>query len=453
MQFTTFDQFCNYAESFTNLERQNSNYTVRNYRLDRMEKLLSHLGNPQNNYKTIHIAGSKGKGSTANLLSNALRAIGYKTALYTSPHLVDYRERFTLSGQFFGEQELLDVSNLLVEKLQEFTFTDKWGTSKPTTFELLTSFAFLLFSETKCDWAIIETGLGGRLDATNVIKPQATILTWIELEHMAILGNTIEQIATEKSKIIKANTPVFISHQNPISRKIFYEEAKSNNCPIYDLENEVESIVTNTTFEGEKVFITWSDKTTTNLVLSMLGKAQSENVALALLTLKKLNLYKPEITEHGLEKAKMRGRMEILATNPTLLIDGAHTVESLKTLTKSFVQLFGTKDNTLIYGSLEDKDHIHMAELILPIFKTIIVSTPGTFKKSNPDSLYSLLVTESKKLQNPPTIILEKEPLKALQLALELTPKEKAILSTGSFYMGGEIVKSYRELNLEKACP
>ncbi|MFA7539910.1 MAG: bifunctional folylpolyglutamate synthase/dihydrofolate synthase, partial [Sphaerochaetaceae bacterium] len=203
MQFTNFDQFCLYMESFANLERKTGDYSPREYRLDRMGKLLTHLGNPERSFKSIHIAGSKGKGSTAIFIAKGLSALGYKTGLYASPHLVDYRERFTLSGTFFSEEALVKSGNSLVEKLEGFSFSDEWGVSEPTAFELYTAYAYLLFKENKCSWAVIETGLGGRLDATNTLTPEASVITPIELEHTAILGNTLSLIAYEKGKIIK----------------------------------------------------------------------------------------------------------------------------------------------------------------------------------------------------------------------------------------------------------
>ncbi|MDY0371524.1 MAG: folylpolyglutamate synthase/dihydrofolate synthase family protein [Sphaerochaetaceae bacterium] len=445
MKFTDFDQFCLYMESFTNLERQNSGYTVRLYRLDRMRALLGYIGNPERDFKTIHVAGSKGKGSTAVFLAKGLEALGYKTGLYTSPHLVNYRERFTLAGTFFPEEELVKVANLLVGRLEGFHFEDEWGSAAPTAFELYSAFAFLLFSSSGCTWAVIETGLGGRLDATNTIVPEASVITPIELEHTAILGNTIALIASEKAKIIKEGVPVFISRQKENARKVFVEEALNRDSRLYDLEATIESLATKTLPEGEQVVITWRSGEQTSLLLSMRGQVQAENCALALYVLRTLNLYKKEITEAALAQAKLAGRMEFLGKNPPLIIDGAHTVESLRHLLNSFVELYGTKGNTIIYGVLEDKDHIHMARLLLPLFDFVIVARPGTFKKSDPEKLFLLLQEELQEMRNPPQIFLEKDPDKALELAYSLTEKNHAILCTGSFYLGGEITLAYRK--------
>ncbi|HCG62657.1 MAG TPA: bifunctional folylpolyglutamate synthase/dihydrofolate synthase [Sphaerochaeta sp.] len=446
MQFSDFDQFCSYMESFTNLEKKNNGYTVRLYRLDRMRALLDHIGNPERDFKAIHVAGSKGKGSTASFLAQGLTALGLKTGLYTSPHLCDYRERFTLAGTFFDDTELVAAANMLVHRLEGFHFEDEWGTAEPTAFELYTSFAFLLFSHTRCAWAVIETGLGGRLDATNTITPVASVITPIELEHTAILGDSIPLIAGEKAKIIKAGVPVFISRQREDARRVFVEEARVQQSRLYDLQVEVEALVTRTEPDGQHAAITWKDGTVTRLLLAMRGEVQAENCALALLVLKTLGVYRPEITEEALQTARLPGRMELISTAPPIIIDGAHTVESLRHLLNSFTQLYGTTGNTVIYGVLEDKDHIHMTRLLLPLFERIIVARPGTFKKSNPEALFLLLQEEIKEMRNPPRLFLEKDPDKALELAMETTAFPHAILCTGSFYLGGDIVAAFRKV-------
>ena len=214
MEFRTFEQVTAYMESFMNLERRTDRYSNRTYRLDRMQALMEHLGNPQNSYRTIHVAGSKGKGSTASYIAAGLKAAGFVTGLYMSPHVSDYRERFTLAGSFVPDDKLIAAGNELARSLQDFRFHDDIGDTDPTTFELYTAFAFLLFRNLGCTWAVIETGLGGRLDATNIIQSDASVITPIELEHTEILGGTIALIATEKSKIIKQNRPSFSAFQN-----------------------------------------------------------------------------------------------------------------------------------------------------------------------------------------------------------------------------------------------
>lgn len=437
-QFENFDSVIAFLEGYTNLEKQTNQYTTRNYRLDRMQNLLSHLGNPERCYATIHVAGSKGKGSTAMFIAKALTAQGEKTGLYLSPHLLDYRERFTLAGTFYSEKELVDAGQTLAKGVENFTFSDEWGETKPTSFELYTAFAFLLFAQSGCSWAIIETGLGGRLDATNAIIPKASVLCPIELEHTQILGDTIALIAGEKAKIIKPNIPVFISYQKTEAMDVFIAEAKEAQSPVFSLKDHVHAIHSKSTLQGEEVSIIWQDGSTTHLTLSMIGSVQAENAALALLVLKTLGKLSPSALT-GIAEAKLPGRMERLESTPPIYLDGAHTARSIARLADSFTTLFSKEHTTLIFGAVEDKDHTHMIEAILPAFDTIIVTTPGTFKKSDPKRLFELIVSMAREK----TVFFVAEPAQALSLARSLTPDDAAILVAGSFYLAGEIRKAF----------
>ena len=456
MKYTTFEEFCHAADSLTNLEKRTSNYSVREYRLDRMKALLDHIGNPERDYQTIHLAGSKGKGSTASFIANALLAVNLKTGLYMSPHLIDYRERFTLGGSFIEDKILVDAANIFTSLIQGFTFSDDSGFSKPTTFEVYTSYAFFLFKYIGCDIAVIETGLGGRLDATNIITPILSIITPIELEHTAILGNTLEKIAYEKSKIIKQHVPVCISRQKNVVREVLEKEAAHMNSHLYDLMVEVESIATRTTHECEVVDITWVHGTTTHLKLKLRGEVNGENSALALLALKISGYYKEGISEKAIEETTLVGRMQLINDTPPLIIDGAHTQESLRHLMNSVEQLYSESPKIVIFGALEDKDHIHMIRLLLPTFSHIIVSRPGTFKKSNIESLFNLIRDEIEKEHSSVSLYMEQDASLALSLALSLSKGVYPIITTGSFYLAGDILNAYNEMNEileEKLCP
>ncbi|MFA7590801.1 MAG: folylpolyglutamate synthase/dihydrofolate synthase family protein [Sphaerochaetaceae bacterium] len=449
MQFTDFNQFCSFMESFMNLEKRTGTYSVRHYRLDRMHAILDHIGHPEKDFLSIHVTGSKGKGSTACFLAKGLETLGFKTGLYLSPHLHDYRERFTLAGSFFPEEQLVDAANELVDRLKGFSFSDELGQSDPTAFELFTTFSFMLFSLTKCQWAVIETGLGGRLDATNTIVPQASVITPIELEHTAILGHTINLIAIEKSKIIKSGIPVFISRQPEEARNVFAEEAAQKHSRLYDLVAEVERLHTHTERERQQCTIEWRSGEETFLSLSMLGEVQAENAALALIVLKSMDLYRAGATEKALEHARLPGRLDKISEVPPVYVDGAHTVQSLRHLVNTFNQMFPGGANTVIYGALLDKDHVHMSHLLLPYFNHIIISRPGTFKKSDPEALFLLFKEELSEYPNV-RLYLEQDPVKALELAMKSVSAEGAILCTGSFYLAGDIVKAHEQLQRER---
>ncbi len=445
MQFTSFQEVVTYMESFTNLEKQTDHYTTRTYRLDRMHAILAYIGNPERTFKTIHLAGSKGKGSTASYLASGLTSLGYKTGLYVSPHLVDYRERFTQSGTFFPDHLLIEAGNELKKRLEGFIFSDQWGETHPTTFELFTSFAYLLFSLSGCQWAVIETGLGGRLDATNTLVPEACVLCPIEMEHTKILGDTLGKIAYEKSKIIKHKVPVFIGYQEPEVMDIFTQEAQEQESTVTALSDELLSHSYRITNNGEVVEYWWRDESHEVLTLSMMGKVQAQNCALALLVLRKLGLF-GEQTLAALQQNTLPGRFQKIAEHPDIYLDGAHTAHSLSALLESFASLYPGEDNTIIYGALEDKDHSHMGSLVLNHFSKIIVSRPGTFKKSDitliDQKLRSLASTRDKVYD----IRLIEDNQEALEIAMATTASHAAILVCGSFYLAGGVKTAYDTL-------
>lgn len=445
--FVTFDQVTAYMDSFTNSENRSDSSARRTYRLDRMRALLGHFGNPQDSYKCIHVAGSKGKGSTASFLAVALRASGFRTGLYMSPHVVDYRERFTLAGEFFPDPLLLAVANTIQSGLEGFHFCETFGENVPTTFELYTLFAFLLFREAGCQWAVIETGMGGRLDATNVIVPAASIITPIELEHTEILGKTIPLIAAEKSKIIKKGVPVFVSKQLPEAREVFRKEAEEQESQAFFLEV---GMVREETFlpkyapgteERETVKLEFRNGLKTELSLRLIGNVQADNCALALLALYTLGLYRPGITEKAMEECTIPGRMERVFYRKPVFLDGAHTPKSMENLTRTFRTVYQGTGGVAIFCCVSGKDYESLCSIILKSFNTVIVSRPGTFKKSNPALIAQTLESKAPVYcsTGKKNIILETDVDKALARALALCEDGQAILVTGSFYMVGEV--------------
>ena len=427
MEFRSFEQVISYMESFTNLEKRTDRYSNRTYRLDRMKALMEHLGNPQECYRTIHVAGSKGKGSTASYIASGIRALGFTVGLYMSPHVSDYRERFTLCGSFVDDSFLVSTGNELASFLEDFRFRDDLGDTDPTTFELYTAFAFLLFKNLCCQWAVIETGLGGRLDATNIINSFASVLTPIELEHTEILGDTIELIATEKSKIIKQNRPSFSAFQPSEALSVFRAEALAKNSSFHYLGDYVSSVTDD--------HIVFSDGYETDLDLAMPGLVMAQNCALALLVLRTLGLYRSGVTEKALCTTSLPGRMELVQWKRPLYLDGAHTQNSMKYLLETFRKMYPS-GGICIFGSVAGKNHRAMASLILQAFDTVVVSRPGTYKKSDVAALFDLLVSIRKPGQ---TVVLREDASSALEYCLEHTSSDEPVLATGSFYLAGAV--------------
>lgn len=428
MKFQSFDQVMKHMESFTNLEKKTDNFTTRTYRLDRMQAIMKTLGNPQNCYKTIHVAGSKGKGSTASYIASGLRAAGFKTGLYMSPHVSDYRERFTINGAFIPDSVLISVADKMVTALEDFHFCDEMGENQPTTFELYTAYAFLLFKEENCDWAVVETGLGGRLDATNILVPQASVLTPIELEHTDILGPTIEKIAIEKSKIIKPGVPSFSALQVPDALNVFKTEA-------FDVKSDFNYLGDYITDLSEN-HVGFKDGYSWECSLSMAGLVQTQNCALALLVLRTLGLYVPSATEKALTDNRIPGRMELVPWKRPLYLDGAHTKNSMGHLLETFRKMYPGKSGICIFGAVTGKNHVDMAHQVLEAFDTVVVSRPGTYKVSNPKALYDLLLSIKSPSQ---TVVLYEDAKDALSYCLEHTKESEPVLCAGSFYLAGSI--------------
>ena len=428
MEFKTFEQVVEYMEHFTNLERRTDRYNTRTYRLDRMKAIMQKLGNPQDSYRTIHVAGSKGKGSTASFIASALEAAGFTTGLYMSPHVYDVRERFSRCGHFVEDPILISVGNELAKGLENFRFCDQMGENEPTTFELYTAFAFLLFKRIGCQWAVIETGLGGRLDATNIIMPEASVITPIELEHTDVLGDTITKIATEKSKIIKDDRPSFCSYQSHDALKVLRDEA-----------NERHSVLTalaDAAIEITDSHITFKDGYEASLKLSMAGLVQMQNCALALLVIRSLGLYRAGITEKALEANRLPGRMERLDWERPLYVDGAHTQSSMGHLLETFRKMHPGRKGMCIFGCVAGKNLDAMADLVLGCFDKIVVSRPGTFKKSDPQAIYELLKS---RLHEGQSVVLRIDAKDALSYCLENTEPGEPVLAAGSFYLAGAI--------------
>ncbi len=423
-----------WMESFTNFEKA-PDLTKRGYRLDRMKLLLECFDNPQLYCKSIHIAGSKGKGSTGAFTASILKEAGFKTGVYSSPHISDYRERITIDGHFAKKDIYLKNMNLIKEMIEGEKYLSLPGGNEPTTFELLTLLAFLVFRDCECDWVVIETGLGGRLDATNLVNPEIVIITPVELEHTDLLGNSIEEIAAEKAGIIKVNKPVFSSRQTFQGEEVLRKRTRDLNGQFFYLPELCVSLTTTPLENGSAFDITFTNGEEYKSLLKMYGDFQGENCALAIAALNHLQLgLSKEIINNAISKTTLPGRMEIIGNHPIFMIDGAHTKISTKKLLNAFQSLYPSK-GILIFGSVSGKDGAAMAEVLADHFQYIIISKPGSFKKSDPQGLFDLFIKKNK------NTLLIPDPVEAEKKARELSGGILPVLTTGSFYMAAEIRK------------
>jgi dihydrofolate synthase/folylpolyglutamate synthase len=422
-----------YLEAFTNLEKKPKPF-IREYRLDRMKALLSAFGNPHDHPMIFHIAGSKGKGSTGIFLTKLLEGRGHKVGLYTSPHVLSYTERITLGGEACPDKVYLRNINRIHTFLQNSRpFTDLPSTisQEPTTFELLTLLAFLIFEELKVDAIVLETGLGGRLDATNLVQPLATIITPIELEHTAILGNSLASIAGEKAGIIKPQIPLFLSPQAPEAWEVFRSVSLELQAPFYPLEEFSWRLGPWDFHQG------WieSRQQRIKLNLGMAGKFQAQNFLLALYCY--LHFFpdaSSKIWQEAAASARLPGRMEVMSSKPWIILDGGHTPKAMTKLMETIDDLT-SPPKTLVFGAVADKDIEGMASVLVPHFHHIFLTRAGVFRSSDLEAMEETFrragARELQSFEEPHLILgyLNERP----------EVRDRGLLITGSFFLLGEI--------------
>ena len=410
-----------------------------------MQALAELAGNPERCAPVIHIAGSKGKGSLAAMTASILEADGKKAARYMSPHVSNFRERICLGNSFFDEDvycaagdELRNLAENLVPAANISLFDPAYEEGEALTFfELLTMLFFLCARKKNCDIMVVETGMGGRLDCTNIVEPLFSVITLIELEHTGILGKSIAAIANEKAGIIKQGKPLFLAQQKEEAYNVFKERAAEKNSPLYYFPEiaSVENLRTHkngTDFSLKLKLPSAATQDLQELSIPIPGIPQAENAALAAAALKIIFPdLKSDIVKCGLKNVKLPARFEKITTNTgVIIIDGAHTTESIRLCAETFSGLYGSK-GILLFGCAADKNAAAMAESLLPCFSQIIITAPGNFKISDPEKTYRAFACEK--------TILISDTSKAIQTALQLSKEKKEpLLVTGSFYLADE---------------
>ena len=392
--------------------------------------LCKHLGYPQNKIKTIHIAGTNGKGSTSHMLASVFQQNGYKTGLYTSPHLKDFRERIKLNGEMIPKDFAIDF----VEKIK--TFSEEIN---PSFFELTFVMALEYFAQQKVDIAIIETGLGGRLDSTNVITPELAIITNIGFDHMDILGDTIAKIAGEKAGIIKHDVPVVIGETTPETKSIFQQAAKEKNAPIFYAEENYKIIHSGA--DGEKLVAQIFDinkKTETKYSLDLIGLKKLKNLLTVLTTIDRLKnkfLLKEESIKKGLSHVKdisgLHGRWEIIHRKPLIVLDVAHNVDGIRQLVNQINNSLFQKLH-IVFGIVKDKEIEKVLEL-LPKNATYYFT-----KAQIPRALPENDLLERAQKFNLKGCSCD-EVNKALKAAMDKAYEEDMIIVCGSVFVVGEV--------------
>ena len=402
-----------FLNSFTDYERMASVYSPGDYNLDRMRRLLCALGNPERAFLSLHIAGTKGKGSTAHLAAAILREAGYRTGLYTSPHLVDMRERIRLDGSPIGEADFTRLLASMEPELRRL---------RPTYFESMTAAAFLHFANRGVDYAVVEVGLGGRLDATNVLTPAACAITTIDFDHMDKLGNTLRAIAGEKAGILKPGIPAVSSPQAPEARRVL-EARGPVTFPRFRVLSS-RGFVLRFIAEGRR----WT--------LPVLGEHQAANAATALALVGRSGaLVPPEAVRRAFRRIRLPGRVERVGRRPTVIVDAAHNPVSARALSAA-LKTVPRRRLVLVFGASADKDYRAMLRTLLPSADLAILT-----KAANPRAAATsdLVAAANGRPAVPAGSV-----ARALALARKATGPEDAIVVTGSFYVAGEALSQIK---------
>jgi len=393
--------------------------------LERIKYLCEKIGNPQNNFDIIHVGGTNGKGSVCKFLQSILTIGGYKTGLYTSPHLQRFSERFVIDGKEISESDIVK----LVDKIKPIVEDMVQKDNIPTFFEITTTLAFLYFSQKKVDYGIIEVGLGGRFDATNIVLPKLTIITNVSLEHQDRLGNTIEEIAFEKAGIIKEKVTCITGATNKALKVIKKVANKKNAQIINDIKWEK-----NSSRIDYQDFLIHGSLKDYNVKTNSPGTFQGQNIAISIKAIEFLQMNGVYITDEAIiksiEKTTIPGRMEIVAYEPIILLDGAHNIDGIKSLKNTLEKDFIFERLILVVGILADKKVKEILEIISPIADIIIVTKSNNPRASNPSRLKDMI--ESK------NVIIKQKISDAINYSLKIAKKQDLILITGSLFTVGE---------------
>lgn len=424
---------------------RNLRNAAENFNLDRMRKFMKFLGDPQNSYKVFHVAGTKGKGSTSALIANALFEAGYKVGFYTSPHLTDYCERIQVDHINLGHSDFVS----LINSIRPFISLIEGI----TTFELTTALAFLYFQQQKVDFAVVEVGLGGRLDATNIVDPLVSVITSLSLDHINVLGDTLAQIAFEKAGIIKNDRPVVIAPQKEEARRVVDRIAIERNAPLIEVGRDFLYAAGAHNLEGQN-FSVWSrdehnsvskyiesggreEWSPNRFHIPLLGFHQIQNAATAYAAIKIAKELGVEINDEdiyrGFSKVNWPGRFEVLSKKPLLVIDSAHNRESALRLRQTVDDYFPGKPVILVFGASEDKDIEGMLVELLPRMKNVVATKSTHPRAMDPKVIVKSVLKFGKRGFATNTIEA------GLQKALELAGSESLILVTGSLFVAAAL--------------
>ena len=422
-KFKTYKECLSYL---FNLERAGIKYDLKNIKL-----LLRFLGNPHKNFKTIHVAGTNGKGSVSSMINSLLIEKGYKTGLYTSPHLTDFRERITVNGKLIKGSFVLEFTNRFYTEIERI---------KPSFFEVTTAMAFEYFKKCKVEYAVVETGLGGRLDSTNVIKPVLSVITSLSIDHVEFLGNRIEKITYEKGGIIKKNIPVVIGNVSELSARILKRTAKENNSEII-FSNGIKKIdITQRTENG--LYFDLKNKYR-DLFLPLIGDYQVSNLKTFFCAADLLEKYEriefsPEDILWSLLNIRCNsnftGRFDLISTDPKIILDVSHNLQAVQNIRKN-LKYFKYEKLIVIFAMMKDKNYGECVSELGKLKAKIILTKPDYKRSAEPAELFKAVT------KNRSAFTVKDDLKSAMKEARDIANTNDLILITGSFFLAGDYLK------------
>jgi dihydrofolate synthase/folylpolyglutamate synthase len=441
----TYQQALDYLYSFIDYESMPRPRDAEHYDLRRMDELLERLGNPHLKARTVHVAGTKGKGSVAAMIASVLTNSGYRTGLYTSPHLHTFNERVRVDGELITDEEI----TALVKKLkpEEQAVNERATYGKLTTFELITVLGFMYFDLKKVDFQVIEVGLGGRLDATNVVQPEVSVITTIGFDHMEVLGNTITEIAAEKAGIIKRDGIVVSSSQVDEAEKVIASVCREKNAELIKVGSDV-------TFRGNEYDVDYQNFLVNGrldryeLTIPLIGDHQLINATTAVAALEVLAEKGFAITKesmrNGMSKVNWPGRLQLLSTKPLLVVDGAHTPESVRRMRESLEKYFSFDKAIVIIGSSSDKDISGIVEELTPLFGKAIIT-----RSIHPRSMSADTIVKEFRRRGVQAVVVE-DFSEVLSVALSMAGENDLVCATGSLFIVAGVIEEAKRQGLSK---
>jgi dihydrofolate synthase/folylpolyglutamate synthase len=406
--------------------------------LERIEYLLKVLGSPHKDLKAIHITGTNGKGSVGAMLSSILHSAGYKVGLFTSPHLVSFEERIVVNGKRIPKEKVCSLMERIKPIAESMTKNGKFD--HPTFFEVATAMAFEHFSEEEVDYTVLEVGLGGRLDATNVITPLVSVITTIALDHTHVLGTSLEEVAREKAGIIKSGVPVVTGIEDEVILDMIKKICKEKKCEVYASKEKGKYTLKEADLDAQIFDIEVNGIRYKNFKIHLLGEHQLKNALTVGLTIdvlkrKDINIQEKSVRK-GFETTRWPGRLEILQENPTVILDCAHNPAGMKALRSALEQLFRGKKVTFVMGIMRDKDIPGIVKEITNMADNIIITKPTFERAAEPE----IIEREAKKYCS--NVLIKSGVEDAVSYALKNAAKNDIICITGSIFNVGEALKA-----------